>query len=484
MVVEDTYLYSTGDWTIFRKTFGLTRPYPYGTLSQVSPTGALTCTNPGFQGTAPTQATVTTAKPPSTWNGRRRQRRTLPSSWRPAPTQTTFGGLIALENTLNGPAGSLPSVVSISYGEAEAANGAAPIWLITPHTSRPWRRAFRSSSPPATRTPPAPTTATCRPTASASADLPPRPTTSRSAASTSATRRRMSTPPPTGARPTAALTASRSPTSRRFRGTVPAPVGFLLRYFGLTPLAICNNPAVTSSTGSLNYFLNAFGGSGGPSGCATGTASRLEASSAEPARATPSRPIKAGCSAIRADGVRDIPDVSLFASNGFWDAYYVVCWSNPDTERWRRLYLHRRAQHLGRIRWHLGFVTDHGRDPGAGRSKDRQPLGKPQHHLLRAGQRRVRGIRECRPATPLPSTRPATPASFMTSPKATTSARARAQVGGLHQLLPRHCRWHLRDSVHFKHGQRSGIPHQRGWDFPTGIGSVNAYNLVMNWPAP
>jgi len=22
----------------------------------------------------------------------------------------------------------------------------------------------------------------------------------------------------------------------------------------------------------------------------------------------------------------------------------------------------------------------------------------------------------------------------------------------------------------------------RGWDFATGIGSVNAYNLVMNWP--
>jgi subtilase family serine protease len=33
--------------------------------------------------------------------------------------------LIALENTLNGPAASLPSVVSISYGESEAQNGAA-----------------------------------------------------------------------------------------------------------------------------------------------------------------------------------------------------------------------------------------------------------------------------------------------------------------------------------------------------------------------
>jgi hypothetical protein len=22
-----------------------------------------------------------------------------------------------------------------------------------------------------------------------------------------------------------------------------------------------------------------------------------------------------------------------------------------------------------------------------------------------------------------------------------------------------------------------------GWDFPSGIGAVNAYNLVMDWPA-
>ena len=30
------------------------------------------------------------------------------------------------------------------------------------------------------------------------------------------------------------------------------------------------------------------------------------------------------------DGVRDIPDVSLFAANGVWGHYYVVCYSEPD----------------------------------------------------------------------------------------------------------------------------------------------------------
>jgi hypothetical protein len=49
MVLEDTYLYSTGDWTVFRKTFGLARTYPYGTLSQVSgcPETARTCCRRG-----------------------------------------------------------------------------------------------------------------------------------------------------------------------------------------------------------------------------------------------------------------------------------------------------------------------------------------------------------------------------------------------------------------------------------------------------
>ena len=30
-----------------------------------------------------------------------------------------------------------------------------------------------------------------------------------------------------------------------------------------------------------------------------------------------------------ADGVRDIPDVSMFAANGIWGHYTVVCWSDP-----------------------------------------------------------------------------------------------------------------------------------------------------------
>ncbi|MGA2219938.1 MAG: protease pro-enzyme activation domain-containing protein, partial [Terracidiphilus sp.] len=125
MVVEDTYLYSTGDWTVFRKIFGLARAYPSGTLAQVSPAGAVTCTNPGFQGssTDPGYGDDGEAAIDVEWASAAAPNAAIVLA---ACTDTTvFGGLIALENTLNGPAGSLPSVVSISYGEAEAANGAA-----------------------------------------------------------------------------------------------------------------------------------------------------------------------------------------------------------------------------------------------------------------------------------------------------------------------------------------------------------------------
>jgi subtilase family serine protease len=35
-----------------------------------------------------------------------------------------------------------------------------------------------------------------------------------------------------------------------------------------------------------------------------------------------------GVVGIPGDGVRDIPDVSLFAGNGVWGHYYVMCWSD------------------------------------------------------------------------------------------------------------------------------------------------------------
>ncbi len=83
-----------------------------------------------------------------------------------------------------------------------------------------------------------------------------------------------------------------------------------------------------SSAASSGGYLSTGGGSGGPSGCALGTSSVPGVVSgtcqgfAKPSWQT-------GLSGIPNDGVRDLPDVSMFASDGAaWGRYYVVCFSD------------------------------------------------------------------------------------------------------------------------------------------------------------
>ncbi len=74
-------------------------------------------------------------------------------------------------------------------------------------------------------------------------------------------------------------------------------------------------------------LLQVAAGSGGPSGCATGTpdAEGIVSGSCH-GYAKPSW--QSGVAGLPADGVRDIPDVSLFAGTGVWGHYYVICYSN------------------------------------------------------------------------------------------------------------------------------------------------------------
>ena len=111
VVIEDTNVYSTTDWSTFRTKFGL-NTYTAGTFTQTHPGN---CTNPGVNaadGEAILDAEWASAAAPSAAI-------VLASC---ADTSTTFGGLIALQNIINGSAP--PKIVSISYGESESENGA------------------------------------------------------------------------------------------------------------------------------------------------------------------------------------------------------------------------------------------------------------------------------------------------------------------------------------------------------------------------
>jgi hypothetical protein len=88
------------------------------------------------------------------------------------------------------------------------------------------------------------------------------------------------------------------------------------------------------STGECNVsstFLSTAAAAGGPSACATGGGGTDQTSYAvvDGTCAGYAKPSwQSGIFGNPADGVRDIPDVSLFASNGIWGHYVTVCYSD------------------------------------------------------------------------------------------------------------------------------------------------------------
>jgi len=116
-LIEDTDLYSTNDWTTFRSAFGLSA-YTGASLSTVHPappSGSNNCNAPGVNaddGEAILDAEYASAAAPSA--------AIVMASCR--SSFTTFGGLIAMQNLING--SNPPAIISLSYGECEAFNGA------------------------------------------------------------------------------------------------------------------------------------------------------------------------------------------------------------------------------------------------------------------------------------------------------------------------------------------------------------------------
>lgn len=74
-------------------------------------------------------------------------------------------------------------------------------------------------------------------------------------------------------------------------------------------------------------YIDLVAGSGGPSGCATGSpAVNGVVSGSCQGYAKPAW--QAGIFGNPNDGVRDIPDVALFAANGVWGHFYLYCWTD------------------------------------------------------------------------------------------------------------------------------------------------------------
>lgn len=87
------------------------------------------------------------------------------------------------------------------------------------------------------------------------------------------------------------------------------------------------NSLCNSSIAKQEGLLEVTAGSGGPSGCATGTPlTEGVAGGSCQGYAKPSW--QAGVPGIPNDGVRNLPDVAIFAGTGVWGHYYVTCYSD------------------------------------------------------------------------------------------------------------------------------------------------------------
>jgi len=453
VLVEDTDLYAgTADWKAFRQKFGLDR-YADASLTQVHPTpasGGTACNDPGINedldeaaidvewatATAP-DATIVMAS---------------------CADSTNFGGFIALQNMLtNG--GTLPSVVSISYGESEVETGAAfnaYINVLYQTAAAAGVSVFVSSGDDA------------------------------AAASDRGSLAAVFGIGVSGWASTAYNVAvggtdfSDLPdgTTATFWNSVNG------KYFNSATSYVPEIPWNDSCTGSLaarfegfgaGYgasglcnadpnLANTIGGSGGPSACATGTRSSDFAVSGTCAGyAKPSWQTVFG---NPSDGVRDLPDVSLFASNGFWGHYYVVCLSldadcTSDPSTWPG----------------YGGTSVSSPIMAAIQALINQALGvtnvgnpDPAYYEIARNEFGASGNAACNSS--------AGPDSTCSFNDVTRGDMAVACAGSIDCFLDGEVVGVLSTSSTSYEPAYAAAP---GWDFATGLGSVNAFNLLISF---
>lgn len=315
-VLEDTDLYSEEDWIDFRSEFGLSG---YGgTLSTIHP--APNCTDPGVNGDD-VEAIID-----AEWASASAPGATIELA-ACQDTNTTSGLMIAAQNLING--GSPPQIVSVSYGECEVLNGAAmnaALNAVAQQAVSEGISVFVSTGD----------------TGAAQCD---EDFGFDSAVHGIGVSGYATTPYVVAVGGTDFADTSQATSSTYWSSTNSSTYGSALSYVPEIPW---NDSCASSVTAafygySVSYGTDGFcgssiaqegyitlgAGSGGPSGCATGAPTESAVVSGS-CQGWPKPSWQAGVAGIASDGVRDIPDVALFASNGVWLHFYVVCFSDPN----------------------------------------------------------------------------------------------------------------------------------------------------------
>jgi subtilase family serine protease len=344
VVVEDSDIFSAADWNTFRAVFGLNTMFPTGSLSQVHPQpvgpgNGGSCADPGVNGD------FVEASVDMEWSSAAAPGAAIVVATC-ADTNTNFGGFIAVQNILTSPPPP-PGIISISYGESEAQLGASFNAYINGLYGLAVLRGvsvYISAGDAG-----ADTTDEFAPAALSGLNVSGFATTPYNVAVGG-----------TDFEDTflnensAYWNATNGPFFESAKSYIPeipwndSCAGQLFSTYNgyKTPYGasgFCNSPLgeATLPLGlPLQDFLLVAAGSGGASSCAFGAPA---ISGGEPGindsayavvggtcRGYPKPLYQYLAAGIPHDGVRDIPDITMFASNGFWGHYYLVCFEESD----------------------------------------------------------------------------------------------------------------------------------------------------------
>ena len=470
-VIEDANLYSTSDWYTFRSTFGLS-VYSSGSLTIDQPkpaSGHNNCKIPGLAGGDDGEAILD-----AEWASAAAPGASIVVA-ACASTNTTFGGLIAMQNLINNP--KPPEIMSISYGECEAENGAtsnAAFNALYQQAVAEGVSVFVAAGDEGAASCDANLNfATHGIGVSAFASTP----YNVAVGGTDFSDSYLGTNATYWSNNNSSVFGSALSYVPEIPWNDSCAGKLLVNFFGY-PTPYGADSLCASKTAKQDGLRTVTAGSGGPSGCALGSPlSNGVVGGTCRGYGKPSW--QSGVAGIPKDGVRDIPDVSLFASNGLWGHYYVFCWTDSANGG---------APCVGAPSgWAGAGGTSFSSPILAGiqalvNQKQAGPQGNPNYvyYKLAAREYGAQGSSTCNSSTGL-SAAAAPGCIFHDVTLGDNVVNCSGSVncyGYVGKSGPPDGALSISNAF-FEPAFNAAI----GWDFATGIGTVDAYKLVMNWTA-
>jgi hypothetical protein len=230
---------------------------------------------------------------------------------------------------------------------------------------------------------------------------------------------------------------------------------FVILRYGANAEASCNNSM-------LQDFVDTASGGGGKSGCTASDGATSASCSGGYAK-----PSWQSAPGVPADGVRDIPDISLFASPGFMDSSYILCESDQ-LQFPQPCSLNSTSTFLGIGGTSASAPAFAGIVALINQFTGSSGQGNANYVLYKMASSSAQSSQKCG-STSMPATGCIfydVTSGTIAVPCAAGSPNCTTSVGT--DLF----------------GVLSGYNAGAGYDLATGLGSVNAFNLVHNWIQP